>query len=92
MYISTSLTYNIHTTIVVTVRRRPKHAKLGTGESHSIDILIESLAWNKNILKDLLNKRNPVPFHPGSTVTNQGKQNNNIWGKLLASLFLSKAP
>ena len=31
MFITTSLTYNIHTTIVVTVRRRPNHAKLGTG-------------------------------------------------------------
>ena len=50
----------------------------------------ESLGWNKDNLKDLLNKRNPVPFHPGSTVNNQGKQNKNIWGKLLASLYLSK--
>ena len=36
-----------------------------------MDILRESLAWNTNILKSLLNKRNSVPFHPCSTVTNQ---------------------
>ena len=52
-------------------------------ESHSIDILRESPAWNKNILRDLLLKRNSVPFHPGSILTNHGKQNNNIRRNLL---------
>merc|ERR1719318_1562997 len=75
----------MHTTIVVTgkkhvvfitMRRRPNNAKLGTSEintpeNHNIDILRESLAWNTNILKSLMNKRNSVPFHPCSTVTNQ---------------------
>ena len=97
MFISTSLTDTMHTTIVVTekkhgvfitnkdttivasMRRRPNNAKLGTSEintpeSHNIDILRESLAWNTNILKSLMNKMNSVPFHPCSTVTNQRKE------------------